>query len=315
LPDTQEATIGTRLAALETSVAAFVARRDSLQPDMAPAAFVAILHSYEQLIEQIYLLGYYGNLWFSADTQSSDALTFRNRIQQVMTEVQNRTLFFDLWWKELSDEQAAALMPQGSEYADFRHFLQDSRRTKPYTLDEKSEQIINLKDADGAGALITIYTMLTNRLEFTIEVDGETQTLTRDALMRYTQSPSGPLRAAAYQELYRVYAKEANILAQIYVNRVRDWHNEQVGLRKYSSPLAVRNVNNDVPDAAVEALLTVSRANVGIFQRYFKLKAGWLGPARRNVSLPNAILTAKCAKASAAALSVPQFRHAIHPGC
>jgi oligoendopeptidase F len=77
--------------------------------------------------------------------------------------------------------------------------------------------------------------------------------------------------------LYRVYGHDANILAQIYVNRVRDWYNEHVGLRSYSSPIAVRNVANDIPDAAVEALLEVSRANVGIFQRYFRLKAGWLG--------------------------------------
>jgi oligoendopeptidase F len=39
----------------------------------------------------------------------------------------------------------------------------------------------------------------------------------------------------------------------------------------------VRNVANDIPDAAVDALLNVARANVGVFQRYFKLKARWLG--------------------------------------
>jgi oligoendopeptidase F len=151
------------------------------------------------------------------------------------------------------------------------------RRTKPFTLDEKSEQIINIKDANGMDALITLYSMLTNRLEFRLEVDGETKTLTRDALMSYVHSPRPELRAAAYQELYRVYEKEANILAQVYGNRVRDWHNEHVGLRKYSSPIAVRNVANDIPDAAVDALLEVARANTGIFQRYFKLKAAWLG--------------------------------------
>src|SRR5690606_23719557 len=120
--------------------------------------------------------------------------------------------------------------------------LHDLRRTKPFTLDEKSEQIINIKDANGMDALITLYSMLTNRLEFTLEVDGETKSLTRDALMSYVHSPRADLRAAAYQELYRVYEKEANILAQVYVNRVRDWHNEHVELRKYSSPIAVRNV-------------------------------------------------------------------------
>ena len=119
--------------------------------------------------------------------------------------------------------------------------------------------------------------MLTNRLEFTLEVDGEEQTLTRDALMANVQGPNPDLRAAAYQELYRVYEQEANILAQIYANRVRDWTNENVRLRNFASPITVRNVTNDIPDAAVEALLNVARKNVGVFQRYFTLKAGWLG--------------------------------------
>jgi oligoendopeptidase F len=277
LPSTDEAVVSARLADLEQTVQRFVAQRDRLRPDMDRAEFLALMEQYERLVEQVYTLGAYGNLWFSADTQSQAALTYRNRMQQVYTDVQNRTLFFDLWWKELSDEEAAALLPTVEENADYRHYLLDLRRTKPYTLDEKSEQIINLKDANGMETVITLYSMLTNRLEFKLEVDGETKTLTRDALMSYAHSPRADLRAAAYQELYRVYEKEANILAQVYVSRVRDWYNEQVTLRHYSSPIAVRNVSNDIPDAAVDALLEVSQANVGVFQRYFKLKAGWLG--------------------------------------
>ncbi|RIK35913.1 MAG: oligoendopeptidase F [Chloroflexi bacterium] len=277
LPSTDEAVVSDRLAALEENVQSFVTQRERLRPDIEPADFLALLRQYEAIAEQVYKLAAYGSLWFSADTQSPAALTYRNRIQQVYTDVQNRVLFFDLWWKELSDEEAEALLPSGDENADYRFYLTDLRRTKPYTLDEKSEQIINLKDANGMEAVLTLYSMLTNRLEFNLEVDGEVKTLTRDALMSYVHSPRPELRAAAYQELYRVYEKEANILAQVYVNRVRDWHNEQVSLRKYSSPIAVRNISNDIPDAAVDALLEVSQANVDIFQRYFKLKADWIG--------------------------------------
>lgn len=277
LPDTSPEAIEERLEALEAHVAAFEAVRERLAPDMDPDEFLDVIRQYEALTEEIYRPYAYASLWFSSDTQSTEALTFLNRIQQVATEAQNRTLFFDLWWKGLSDEEAEALLPAGDEYADYRHFLIDLRRTKPFMLDERSEQIINTKDANGIDALITLYTMLTNRLEYTLEVDGEEQTLTRDALMSYVHSPDADLRAAAYQELYRVFGDEANILAQIYANRVRDWANENVKLRGFSSPIAVRNVSNDIPDAAVDALLAVARENVGVFQRYFKLKAGWLG--------------------------------------
>jgi oligoendopeptidase F len=119
--------------------------------------------------------------------------------------------------------------------------------------------------------------MLTSRLEFTLEVEGETQKLTRDQLMAFAYSPDADMRAAAYQELYRVYGDESSILAQIYVSRVRDWHAEQVELRSYPSPIAVQNVANDIPDAAVDTLLEVCRRNAPLFQRFFRLKAKLLG--------------------------------------
>ena len=277
LPDTEEATVAARVAALEADVQEFVGRREQLNAEMEPALLLETMRHGERIMEQIYTLGAYGSLWFSADTQSPAALTYRNRMQQTLTNLQNRILFFDLWWKSLEDDEAAALLPNGEQYADYRFYLQDLRRTKPYTLDEKSEQIINIKDANGMDAVITLYSMLTNRLEFTLEIDGETKTMTRGELMAYAYSPRPELREAAYQELYRVYEKEAPILAQIYANRVRDWYAEQVEIRGYPSPIAVRNIANDIPDAAVDTLLDVARRNAPLFQRYFRLKAGWLG--------------------------------------
>ena len=126
-------------------------------------------------------------------------------------------------------------------------------------------------------SLITVFSMLTNRLEFTLEVDGETQTLTREELMQHAYSSDTALREAVYRELFRVYERENGILGQIYAARVRDWHSENLGLRNYSSPIAVKNLGNNVPDAAVEALLQVCQDNAGLFQEYFRLKAKWLG--------------------------------------
>ena len=277
LPEPSEEEIARHTARLEESVAAFEQVREELSSEMNPARLVEILGMYESIVEQIYVLSAYGNLWFSQDTQRPEALAYRNRIQQLVTQVQNRILFFSLWWKSLEDEEAERLLPSKEDHPDFRHFLEEMRLFKPYTLDEKSEQIINIKDANGINALLTVYSLLTNRLEFTLEVDGETKTLTRGELMSYVYSPDPAMRAAAYQEFYRVYSQEASILAQIYVNRVRDWANENVDLRGFESPIAVRNLYNDIPDEAVEVLLQVARRNVGIFQRYFQLKARWLG--------------------------------------
>jgi oligoendopeptidase F len=278
LPGASETEIATRLADIEEEVGAFEGLRAHLESDaLSTDDVLSAVRRYESIVRKVWTLGYYGMLWFSADTQSTDAITFQNRMQQTMTSIQNRLLFFDLWWKGLDEATASALLPDPVVEPDYHFYLEDLRRTTPYTLDEKSEQLINLKDADGMAGLMTVYTMLTSRLEFKLTVDGEEKTLTRDALMGYVYSPDPALRAAAYQELYRVYAGEAKILAQIYNNRVRDWWNEQVEVRKYASPIAVRNIANDVPDAAVETLLEVAHRNAPVFHRYFRLKAKWLG--------------------------------------
>jgi oligoendopeptidase F len=300
LPAPTEEVIARRLAELESALRDFEASRATLAAGgtsrLSPQQLLAILRRCEAITEQTSVLANYGSLWFNSDTGNQEAITFRNRVRQAVTAATNRILFFSLWWKGLADDEAQALLPPPApenstaaagapasmpaparQAADYRHYLLELRRLSPYTLDEKSEQIINIKDDNGIGAVMTLYSMLTNRLEFTLEVEGETRRLTRDALAGYAFSPQPELRAAAYRELYRVFAEEATILGQIYVNIVRDWHEEAVGLRGYPSAIAVRNTDNDIPDRAVDVLLEVASANAPIFQRYFRLKAGWLG--------------------------------------
>ncbi|MDE0141458.1 MAG: M3 family oligoendopeptidase [Caldilineaceae bacterium] len=265
------------LAELEQNVTAFEGLREEISAQMGQAKLIDALQQYEEISAQVYRLLAYGSLWFSSNTQSPDALTYNNRMQQVMAEIQNRTLFFNLWWKGLDDADAEALLPDADTHEDYRHFLLEMRLSKPYMLEESSERIINLKNTNGVNALVTIYSMLTNRLEFELEVDGELKQMTREEVMAHAYSADPDMRAAAYQCLYKVYKEEAPILAQIYINLVRDYHNENVTLRSYSSPIAVRNLSNDIPYDAVQALLDVARRNAPLFQRYFTLKAKWLG--------------------------------------
>ena len=280
LPAASEEIIVERLASLEVMVQSFEGRRDGLSAEMGQAALLEVVRQYEALVAQVDVLAAYGYLWFAADTQDQNALDFKNRIEQVLTDVQNRVLFFSLWWKQLDDESADALLPEGSEHADGRHFLQNLRRLRPFTLEEHSEQLINLKDADGMDAVLTLYSMLTNRLEFQLEVDGEQKSLTRDQLVANVYSPDPDLREATYRELFRGFESEATLLGQIYIHRLRDWYSENVQLRGFTSPIAVRNMANDIPDEAVETLLEVVREKSSIYQRYFRLKAELLGMKR-----------------------------------
>lgn len=264
------------LQEIETRVTQFEGTRANLQPAIVEHEFLEFLGELEELNRAARKLAAYADLWFTENTQNAEALAFKNKLDQLGANVYNRVLFFILWWRELDDANAARLLQNAGDYT---YYLESERRFKPHTLKENEEQIINLKDVNGISGLMTVYDMLTNKYTFTLTVNGVTKTMTRDELMTYVRHPDAAVRQAAYAELYRVYDADGAVLAQIYASRVNDWKAEQVELRHFKTPISARNLTNDIPDSAVDTLLDVARQNAGIFQRYFKLKAQWLGLA------------------------------------
>ncbi|MDQ2691546.1 MAG: M3 family oligoendopeptidase [Chloroflexota bacterium] len=259
---------------LEQALKELEARREELKESISVQEFQEILTILEELNSRSSQLEAYAELWLSEDSQNPAALDLRDRVEQTLADSSNRALFFDLWFKDLSDETAGKLISQSG---DLRYFLQAMRQFKPFTLSEPEERLINVKDVNGIDALVNLYDLIVNRFTFTLEVDGEKRILTSDQVGGYFRHPSPAIREAAYHELYRVIKENSAVLAQVYLHRVRDWNAEAVELRGYASPISARNLGNDLPDAVVNTLLEVCRKNVGMFQRYFELKARWIG--------------------------------------
>lgn len=271
-PEVEEA-----IARLEEQASSFGEKRSLLSADLTGNLFQELLNEYEAMVRSASRLQGFAGLTFAADTQNQRAQAFMARVQQLMADIDNRSMFFKLWWKQLEDDAAQRLLAYAGP---FRYWLESLRLERPFTLSEAEERVINLKDVNGVHALNTLYDAITNRYTFKLTVDGEEKELTRGELMVYVRDPRAEVRAAAYQEQLRVYGEDAPILGQIYQAFVRDWHSENVRLRNYASPIAVRNLRNDVPDEVVDTLLRVSRQNRGLFQRYFQVKARALGMDR-----------------------------------
>jgi len=258
---------------LEKAITAFEEHRPQLTDDTDEKSFQKIVSDLEKITMQSNRLFGFAGLWFSEDTQNQDAQALQARIEQFLVELQNRVLFFNLWWKELDQKNADRLMAKAG---DLSYWLEEMRHYTPHTLSEPEEKILNIKNVTGFSALNTLYSSITNRYSYKVEIEGKVQDLTRGELMVYARHHDPDLRAAIYQELYKVYADDGLILGQIYQTIVRDWHNENIDLRSYGSPISVRNLQNDVPDKAVDALLQVCEKNAPTFQRFFDLKARWL---------------------------------------
>jgi len=132
-------------ADLEAAVAGLEASRDALSPDLSEESFARLVSLVETIASLSQRLGYYGGLWFYADTQDQEALAYRGRMDKLLTDVQNRVLFFELWWKGLDDKAAKRLLAASGDTA---YYLESLRRFKPHTLTEPEEKIVNLKDVN-----------------------------------------------------------------------------------------------------------------------------------------------------------------------
>ncbi|MBL8099587.1 MAG: M3 family oligoendopeptidase [Anaerolineales bacterium] len=259
---------------IEEQVTSFEGLRDKLKADMPEEQFLQAVKSSEETARVANKMYSFAGLSFSADTQDQQAQSLQNRVLQFLAEVENRSMFFSLWWKELDDENAKRLMANSGDY---KYYLEAIRLYKPHTLSEPEEKIMNIKNITGSNALTNLYDSITNRYMFKMKVNGKEKEMTAAELFSFRYSTDPKVRAESYQSQFKVYAEDGPILGQMYQTRVRDWHNENVNLRKFKSPIAARNLSNDVPDEAVDALLDVAKKNVGIFQRYFRMKAKYIG--------------------------------------
>lgn len=257
-------------ADLDAKATEFEGWRDKLNATMDVEEFMTIVETQEADTRLAYRIGQYAGLLFSEDTQNQEATAFQAKMQQFMAGLENRTMFFSLWWKGLSEEESQKFMDVSGEY---QYWLKQIRNYKPYTLTEAEEKIINVKNVSGLSAIRTLYSSLTNRYVFNLEVDGEMKEMTRGELMAKVQGGDADLRARAYQELYRVFGEDGPILGQIYQAIAQDMKSENLDLRGFEKPISARNLDNDIPDDVIEVLLNVAQKNGGVFQRFFKLKA------------------------------------------
>ncbi len=266
--------VETAIDQLRQAVAAFAGYQPRLEEQFGGTDWRTLLAEYDALERQLSRLRAYASLSFAADTQDETSQALQARMQQLGAEVENQTLFFQLWWKALPEPEAARLLDEAGPY---RYWLESLRQARAYTLSEAEERVVNLKNVNGARALTNLYNAITNGYLFELDIDGQAQPLTREELMGYARHADPALREGAYRALLTTYQQDAPILGQLYQYRVRDWHSENVDLRGFASAMAPRNLANDLPPEVITTLLDVCRDQAGLFQRYFRLKARWLG--------------------------------------
>jgi oligoendopeptidase F len=269
------------LRSIEEQVMEFEASRKVLHSDIPPQEFEGIIHRLESISEKMAIAIGPAYLNYYADTSSNDASALVTKMEKLASEINNRTLFFDLWFKKQLDNKNAMRLIDAIPKV-YHEYFRHKRLVAAYSLSEPEEKIISTLEVTGIGALIKIYDRMTNGFDFTMKLRQGRKTIekkfdNKEKLVSLVRSPDSKTREAAYKSLLQVYKKNSGVLGEIYQNIVTEWRDEAISMRGFRSPISVRNIANNLGDETVNALLEACRKNVAIFQDYFAEKAKMLG--------------------------------------
>ena len=250
--------------------------------DLSPTNFLAAVREYERIHEVGGRPYFYASLLSAADTQDEVAQRLEQRAREHWTDVRNLLLFFTLEIQAIPEERFR-VVAEHEALAAYRYFLDQSRRFAPHTLSEPEEKVLNQKALTSRAAFVQLFDELSGSLRFEIEIDGERQTLTDAETMALLRSPRREVRASALEGFLSVYRSHELVLSSVFNALLLD-HRVTGDLRRFSSLIQPRHLDNDVAHETVEAMMSATERHYPDIQQYFRWKAARLGLPRLAVS-------------------------------
>jgi oligoendopeptidase F len=250
------------------------------------AALAEAVRAFESLNDLMGRIVSYASLLYAADTSDPKRQKFFGDIQEKITAISSKLLFFPLELNRLDDAKLEAAMSK-SELGHFRPWLEDLRKEKPYQLDDKLEQLFHEKAVTARGAWDRLFNETMTALKF--DVDGEKLSLER-TLNRLLDQDEGKRREAA-EALAKVFKDNVRLFTLITNTLAKD---KEISdrWRGFADIADSRHLANRVEKEVVDALVAAVReAYPRISHRYYAMKAKWLGRKTlahwdRNAPLP-----------------------------
>lgn len=248
--------------------------------------FFKAIQTYEKAAVISSKLGIFAYLNMITQMANKEAMAFYQNINEQLTEIGKQSIFFTLEINALPEKVFKAFL-KDEKVASYAPWLNRLRLFKPYELSEEVEALLADKALTSSAAWVRLYDETASKLKYT--VDGKEY---NDAEISKLLQDKNPLvREKAGKELNRVNKENGELFTFIYNMIVKDCAIENTK-RGFKTPIASRNLSNMVEDDVVETLAkTVKSKYKDIAERFYKLKAKWLGVKKiqywdRNAPLP-----------------------------
>jgi oligoendopeptidase F len=244
---------------------------------------------YEAIDDLAGRLASYAGLIHAGDSVDPAITKFYGDVSERITAASLHLLFFALELNRVDDAVVERAM-QTPELAHYRPWIEDSRKDKPYQLEDRVEQLFHEKSVSGYAAWNRMFDQTIASLRFKVgakELEIEpTLTLLQDRAPEKRKAAAQAL-AKTFKANERTFALVTNTLAKD--KEISDrW-------RGFVDVADSRHLANRVEREVVDALVaSVRAAYPRLSHRYYALKARWFKKKKlahwdRNAPLPFAM--------------------------
>jgi oligoendopeptidase F len=247
----------------------------------------SMLERYEVLEERLGRVYSYASLLFAAHRDDAVIGRFFQGVQERGNDITTRLLFVTLELNKLDDALLAQRLAQSPALARLKPWLDQVRSYRPHQLDDEIERVLHEKHITGRSAWVRLFDETLAALRFPL--DGKD--LTNAEIFDKLSSKDRSVREAAGASIAGVLEKNVRLFARVTNTLAKDKAIED-GWRHFARPISARNLNNQVEDEVVDALIqAVKAAYPRLSHRYYALKARWMGLEKlqywdRNAPLP-----------------------------
>lgn len=252
-----------------------------------PQTLEEALREYACIEHLLTKLSAYACLYYSENAADKARGAFYQRINEQVSACAEDLVFFTLEINLPEDNLLESAFAASDYLEEHRSWIVRLRKQRPYLLSEAEERTILMKDVTGCRAWQRLFDETLAGL--TVRIDGEDAPL-QDAL-HCLQSPKQDVRHTAFAALADALRSNIDTLAYITNTLAKD-KAQEYAKRGFTAPIQSRNLDNDIEDDAVEALLQAVEARYpDISHRYYAWKAkrfnvDVLSYADRNAPLP-----------------------------
>ena len=246
-----------------------------------------VVKSYEAIDDLAGRLGSYAGLIHAGDSVDAKISKFYGDVSERITAASVHLLFFGLELNRVDDAVMEQAMQSSPELGYYRPWIEDSRKDKPYQLEDRVEQLFHEKSVSGYAAWNRMFDQTISSLRF--KVGGKE--LAIEPTLNLLQDRDGAKRKSAAQALAKTFKANERTFALVTNTLAKD---KEISdrWRGFEDIADARHLNNRVEREVVDALVaSVRAAYPQLSHRYYKLKAKWFGKKSlahwdRNAPLP-----------------------------